>query len=437
MRSLAVEEDGVKTMTIVLALATVSTASWAAMVGMNVPAQPLTEARIAALPSADRGAWLQYLAHSQAHLQADKAAFAAERRSEQTPLPPAPEGNGARTMPLDRPASWYSSAAARHVADVIVSFQTPSGGWSKNEPRDGAIRVPGQPYAGGNAAPVPQKPDDFDKPQDEHWHYVGTIDNDATITEIRFLARVADQLPAAEAAPYKASALKGIFYLLSAQFPNGGWPQVWPLEGGYHDAITYNDDAMVHALQLMLDLAEGDREFAFVPAGVRRRASQSVSSGLDCILATQVRIGGRRTAWGQQHDPLTLQPVGARNFEPPSLSTAESARILTFLMRLPHPSEAVKVAVRDGVAWLKATAIGDHAWIRTDQGRQLVERPGAPLLWPRYISLETGKPIFGDRDKSIHDAVGEITPERRDGYAWFSTAPQAAIDAYAGWQYRR
>ena len=146
-----------KTM-IVLALAAVSTASWAAVVGTNVPAQPLTAARIATLPSRERGPWTRYLARSQAAMKADKAAFAAERRSGQTPPPPAPEGNGARTMPLDRPAAWYGSAAARHVADVIVSFQTPSGGWSKNEPRDGAVRVPGQPYAGGNGPPVPQKP---------------------------------------------------------------------------------------------------------------------------------------------------------------------------------------------------------------------------------------------------------------------------------------
>jgi PelA/Pel-15E family pectate lyase len=36
-------------------------------------------------------------------------------------------------------------------------------------------------------------------------------------------------------------------YLLAAQFPNGGWPQVWPLEGGYHDAVTFNDNAVSEA----------------------------------------------------------------------------------------------------------------------------------------------------------------------------------------------
>jgi hypothetical protein len=32
---------------------------------------------------------------------------------------------------------------------------------------------------------------DFDTPGDLRWNYVGTIDNDATTTEIRFLALVA------------------------------------------------------------------------------------------------------------------------------------------------------------------------------------------------------------------------------------------------------
>jgi len=255
------------------------------------------------------------------------------------------------------------------------------------------------------------------------------------VTEIRFLARVIDQLPAADAAAYKASALKGISYLLAAQFPNGGWPQVWPLEGGYHDAITYNDDAITNVLQLMLDIADGDKGFAFVPQNVRHGATQAVSAGLNCILTTQIRIGGRRTGWGQQHDPLTLAPVGARNFEPPSLSTAESARILTFLMHLPQPPEAVRSAVRDGVAWLQEAAIKDRAWTETGQGRQLVERRGA-LVWARYVSLQTGRPIFGDRDKTIHDDVMELSPERRNGYAWYTTAPQRAIDDYAKWKYR-
>ena len=49
----------------------------------------------------------------------------------------------------DDPA-YYGTAQARHIADVIVSFQTPAGGWSKNMSFCGELRKPGQPYAADN-----------------------------------------------------------------------------------------------------------------------------------------------------------------------------------------------------------------------------------------------------------------------------------------------
>ena len=113
-------------------------------------------------------------------------------------------------MPLDRSAAWYASAEARHVADVIVSFQTPAGGWSKNSPRDGALRQPGQPYVSGH------KP----APDDVSWGWVGTFDNNATTTEMAFLARVAAQAPGAEGEVYRKSFLRGLDYVFNAQYPN-------------------------------------------------------------------------------------------------------------------------------------------------------------------------------------------------------------------------
>jgi PelA/Pel-15E family pectate lyase len=42
--------------------------------------------------------------------------------------------------------------------------------------------------------------------------------------------------------------------------------------------------------------------------------------------------------------------------------------------------------------------------------------------------------VFGDRDKTIHDDVNELSLERRNGYAWFNTSPKKALDAYAVWK---
>jgi PelA/Pel-15E family pectate lyase len=55
-------------------------------------------------------------------------------------------------------------------------------------------------------------------------------------------------------------------------------------------------------------------------------------------------------------------------------------------------------------------------------------------LWSRYYSLTTQKPIFGDRDKTIHDDVMEISLERRNGYAWYGAGPEKALKQYAEWK---
>jgi PelA/Pel-15E family pectate lyase len=47
--------------------------------------------------------------------------------------------------------------------------------------------------------------------------------------------------------------------------------------------------------------------------------------------------------------------------------------------------------------------------------------------------MDTEIPIFGDRDKSIHDNVNDLSKERRNGYGWFGVAPQRVLDRYEKW----
>jgi PelA/Pel-15E family pectate lyase len=417
-------------------------AAYAGVIGTNTPAQAISAARIDALPAKDRAGWKAYLARSEKQNLADRAALAAELKPGQpTPQPPEEGAGGPKAMPLDRDPAWYATPEARHVADVIVSFQTPAGGWSKNQPRTGALRQPGQPYAADNVSKHLSEAD-FDTPRDPRWNYVGTLDNDATITELRFLARVAGQAhgagnQGAEAQAWRDSFLRGVRYLLAAQFPNGGWPQVWPLEGGYHDAITYNDNAVTEAASLLTDVSKGQGDYAFTPADLRKQAGAAAQRAVGVVLATQVVVKGKRTIWAQQHDALTLKPVAGRNFEPAELSTEESADLLVYLMSLPDPSPDLVAAVHAGAAYLASVAIRGQAWTgdkSTEGGRRLTPQPGAGPLWARYYAAATNTPIFGDRDKTIHDDVNELSRERRNGYAWFNTSPQKALTAYAAWK---
>jgi PelA/Pel-15E family pectate lyase len=420
---------------ILLASLLVFTPLYAAVIGVSKPAESITVERIAQLPVKNRAAWTSYLERSQKQMRVDRATFAAERTLGK-PEPPIPkESFSGRSMPLHRDAAWYGTREARHIADVIVSFQTPAGGWSKNLDMSGPARLRSQSYIPDNLSKH-LGPDDFDAPKDPHWNYVGTLDNDATNTELHFLELVSVETPEKAGDIYRTSFLKGIRYLLAAQFPNGGWPQVWPLEGGYHDAITYNDNAVTESAEVLTAVAEGGRDYAFVPASLRRESGIAAHHALECILSTQIIVDGKRTIWAQQHDALTLAPVSGRNFEPAALATGESSDILLYLMELQNPSPAVVASVQAAIAWLKANAIYGQVWIggrNTPGGRHLEPQAGVGPIWARYYSMTTGKPIFGDRDKTIHDNVSDLSLERRNGYAWYSSGPKQAIDAYSAW----
>ena len=229
----------------------------AAIIGTNTPTLPLTLERIAALPAAEQPAWKEYLKHSAQQMSADKTFFFAEMKKHGIrESSPAPKGASGDRIPLRHPAAWYGQPEALRIADVILSFQTPAGGWTKGVNMTANRRAPGQQFSGDTSI-VNLSKSDNDLPKDATWHYAGTFDNAATTTQLRFLAKVVNAVGIARETPYRTGFFRGLDYIFASQFPNGGWPQVWPLQGGYSDAITYNDHAMLNVMQLLREVAKG------------------------------------------------------------------------------------------------------------------------------------------------------------------------------------
>jgi PelA/Pel-15E family pectate lyase len=140
------------------------------------------------------------------------------------------------------------------------------------------------------------------------------------------------------------------------------------------------------------------------------------------------------TVWCQQHDPLTLAPASARNYEMPAQTSSESAEIVLVLLRLPQPDPRVVASVHAACSWFEKTRIVGKTFIDSGgDGKRLVDTPGAGPIWSRYYEIGTDRPVYGDRDKSIHDDVNEISRERRKGYAWFSDKPKRVLQHYARW----
>jgi PelA/Pel-15E family pectate lyase len=316
---------------------------------------------------------------------------------------------------LRQDAAWYASAEARRLADTVLLYQSDNGSWPKNT--DMSVPPTG-PF--------------------EH-EVTDTIDNQATTLEMEFLAQVVQAGGAPNRAAYVAAFDKGFDYLLAAQYPNGGWPQFFPLRPGYYTHITYNDDAMVRVLTVLRDVSDGKTPYGFVDAGRKAKAAESVARGVDIILKTQIVQDGKLTVWCAQHDEVTLAPAWARKFEPPSLSGYESVGITRFLMGVPNPSPEVIAAIEGSVAWFRATVIPDIAVERFTNAegqndRRVIPAHGA-RLWARFYELGTNRPIFIGRDSALRPALAEIERERRAGYNYYDGAGANLIDRdYPAWR---
>lgn len=319
---------------------------------------------------------------------------------------------------LKQPAAWYASTDARGAADNVLLYQSAVGAWPKNTD----LLAPATPEAlalvekGGKA---------------------DTIDNNATTLPLRFLARVS---AATGEERYAEAVRRGVDYLLTAQYPNGGFPQFYPLRKGYYSHVTFNDGAMINALLVLRDVAEDRAPFSAMDSARRERARDAVARGIACILRTQIKREGRLTVWCAQYDETTLEPAWARKYEPPSLSGAESVGVVRFLMAVEKPSPELIDAIEGAVAWFRSSVMAgkrlDH--VKRADGRVervLVDDPAAPPLWARFYELGTNRPLYMDRDSEPVYDFAKIDYERRSGYDYHTDAPATLLDRdYPAWK---
>ena len=321
------------------------------------------------------------------------------------------------------PEEWYGSAEARKVADNVLFCQQNIGGWAKNKPYH-------HPLSKADSIEIIRTKAGV----------AATFDNGATMTEMRFLAKVhagtGDER-------YRKAFEKGLAYMLEAQYPHGGWPQFYPFRQGktvsYAAHITYNDNAMVNVMTLLKEIAEGSSEFIRlnISPDNKQAALRAFEKGVDCILKTQIKMNGRPTVWCAQHDAVTLQPANARAYELASFSGSESAGITLLLMNIKNPKKEIVAAVRGAVQWFETHKIEGILIKRETIGGSVntvvVSDPKSPPLWARFYELETGRPFFCDRDGVKKYSLAEIGAERRNGYSWYTNGPEKVLGKYGEW----
>lgn len=309
---------------------------------------------------------------------------------------------------LNKTDGWFRSDEGRTTLENILSWQTEHGDWPKN------LDTTTRKFSGDRKKPA------------------GTFDNGGTTGELRVLAR-AFRVTGNER--YKLAFLHGFDHILNAQYPNGGWPQFYPLSKGYHRHVTFNDGTMIRLMEFLRDTANGE-DYAFLDEERRDAAKRAVDRGIECIMKCQVMVDGTRTVWCAQHDADTLAPVQARSYEHPSLSGAESAGILMFLIGLEQPTPDVVRAVKSGAAWFDSAKIEGYQYRKSGNEPALTKDPEASPLWARFYEFESNRPIFSDRDGVVKYDIEEIGSERRRGYTWYGNWGSRVAKAYADWPHR-
>jgi len=305
------------------------------------------------------------------------------------------------------------------IADNFIAWQNADGGWPKNIDWLGVLNV-----------------DSVRSTLKEHYK-TSTLDNRNTYAQIDYLARVYVKYGEKK---YKKAALRGIEFLISQQYFNGGW------RGWDTDAITFNDEVMTGVMNLFLDIVQDKDQYRWVKRSLRRKVHKSWDKGLELILKCQIEQNGIKTAWAQQHDHNTYEPVMGRSFELPGITANESCSIVNLLMRIEEPSDEVISAVNSAVKWLEKSKI---TGIRVDMvpikkediinheypyDNVVVADSTARPIWSRFYECDTNKPFMSTRGGEKVYTLAEVDPERRTGYSWYGYWPEEVFKNYALWK---
>lgn len=301
-------------------------------------------------------------------------------------------------------------------AEHLLTWQMDHGGWTKDKPE-----IYTRDWNGSESRSV----------WESNGEELGTVDNDATVTEILVVAE-AYQITGDQR--FLDSAYKGIDFLFKLQHESGGIRQVYPQRGSgpdssvwYSNYVTFNDRAMINVLELLEQVLHQEAPFNgdFLNDPLRANLEEALDQGLDYILASQIVVNGTPTAWCQQHDPNTYEPMPARIYEHASISGDESVSIVEWLQDRPEQTPEVTAAINHAIQWFEEVKLADTKYERRIEPH-FFEEAGTDT-WARFYEIGTNRPIFSGRDGMIRYDIMEVEQERRYGYAWAGQWPERVL----------
>lgn len=279
---------------------------------------------------------------------------------------------------------------AEEVAGALAAAQHPSGGWNYYADFDPAGLAEYQASFFSKCWGWQE----YLKPRDN-----ATFDDYTTTESVRFLLR----LHAAGSRAHEATLRRGLKFILNAQYPDGGWPQRFPLDehGDYSVARTFNDQVIHDCILLLLEAHTTLGDPACREAALR---------GMDYFIRAQ--LPASQAGWAQQYGE-DLNPVWGRPFEIGtvcSTQTLENIDSLFLFFRItgdPKYLEPVPAALD----WLEASRLPD-AKDYTHTG---------------FYEMGTNRPVYIlQTGTTVEDVKYTLTYEKEGCYPY---AHEVTIDA--------
>ncbi|WP_161604702.1 pectate lyase [Roseiconus nitratireducens] len=226
-----------------------------------------------------------------------------------------------------------------------------------------------------------------------------SLDDGQTQAALQFMIAT-DKALGLKADDIHQSAIIGLDALLAAQFPNGGFPQVWdgPVEArpvkparypdhdwrtegrvkAYWEMYTLNDNVTGYVARTLI---EADRAYD------DPRPKKALRKLGDFLLLAQ--MPEPQPGWAQQYNQ-EMQPIWARKFEPPGVSGDETQEVIETLLTIHTVTGDRKYLqpIPSALDWLERSQLPD--------GRLA-----------RYYELKTNRPLYmtrrGDTYSLTHD----------------------------------
>jgi len=174
---------------------------------------------------------------------------------------------------------------------------------------------------------------------------------------------------------------KALEFVLESQFPNGAWPQRFPLRDDYSACYTFNDGVIAGNIFLLLEAYEklGDTRLS----GAARR-------GMKFVVDSQ--LAPPQAGWALQYGK-DMKPAKARNYEPAAVTpgqTIECIRSLETFYKITGDKGFLR-GIPDAVRWLENSVLNG--------GRGAVYE-GKTYTHATFYEPGTNKPIYPHRKKS-------------------------------------